>query len=181
MHTDVGWRRMTEEVFVSRITHLVPTLTFFCERRPGLDVKSESLGSSDDLLTRNVATFATSGPNSSAMISRVMHCVLASIPLLTKIRRGSLPRFNTGFNAARFDLDDALSVTRTHSLTLHWHVPDAFGRDGKQKHIDFVEEGTVGELGPYSGDVGRKLVVGQLVNTTVVLIKVVAEGFRATP
>jgi len=138
-------------------------------------------GSSEDILTRNVATFATSGPNSSAMISRVMHCVLASMPLLTKIRRGSLPRFNTGFNAAKFDLDDTLSVTPTHSLALRWHIPDAFGRDGKQKNIDFVEEAAVGELGPYSGDVGRKLVVGQLVNTTIVLIKVVAEVFRATP
>ena len=62
-------------------------------------------------LTRNVETLATSGPSSSAMISRVMHCVLASMPLLTKMRRGSLLKFNTGFNAAKFDLDsDALSV-----------------------------------------------------------------------
>lgn len=62
-------------------------------------------------LTRNVATLATSGPSSSAMISRVMHCVLISMPLLTKIRRGSLSKFNTGFNATKFDLDnDALSV-----------------------------------------------------------------------
>jgi len=115
------------------------------------------------------------------MISRVMHCVLASMPLLTKIRRGSLPRFNTGFNAAKFDLDDALLVTRTHCLALHGNVPDAFGGDGKQEDIDFVDEGSVGELGPHSGDVGRKLVVGQVVNTTVVLIKVVAEVFRAAP
>ena len=138
-------------------------------------------GSSGDLLTRNVATLATSGPNSSAMISSVMHCVLASMPLLTKIRRGSLPRFNTGFNAAKFDLDDALSVTRPHNLAMHGYVPDAFGGYCKQEDIDFVQEGSVGELGPYSGDVGRELVVGQLVNTTVVLIKVVAEVFRPTP
>jgi hypothetical protein len=84
-----------------------------------------------DLLTRNVAALATSGPNSSAIISRVMHCVLASIPLLTKIRRGRLSKFNAGFNAAKFDLYDALSATRTRSFVLQGHVPDAFGGDGK--------------------------------------------------
>ena len=110
-----------------------------------------------------------------------MHWVLASMPLLTKIRRGSLLRFSTGFNAVKFDLDGALSSTRTHGLALYWHVPDAFGGNGKQKDINFFEEGPVGELGPYSGDVSRELVVGQLVNTTVMLIKVVAEVLRATP
>jgi len=33
---------MTAKVFVSCLTHFVPNLTFFCERRPGLDVKLES-------------------------------------------------------------------------------------------------------------------------------------------
>lgn len=55
------------------------------------------------------------------MISRVMHCVLASIPLLTKIIRGGLSRFNTGFNEAKFDLDDALSVT----LGAKFHIAQA--------------------------------------------------------
>ena len=43
MHTDVGWRRMTEEALVSHITRLVPTLTFFCERWSRLDAKSGSM------------------------------------------------------------------------------------------------------------------------------------------
>jgi len=132
-------------------------------------------GSSEDLLTRNVATLATSGPNSSAMISRVMHCVLASMPLLTKIRRGSLSRFNLGFNAAKFDLGDALWATGTYNSPLNGYVPDTFGGDGKQKNVNFAEEGSVGKLGPDSSDVRRKLVVGQLVNAAVVLVEVVAE------
>ena len=132
--------------------------------------------SSGDLLTRNVAALATSGPNSSAIISRVTHCVLISIPLLTKIRRGSLSGFNAGFRAARFDLGDALSVTlHTYSIVPHRHAPNAFGGESKQNDVDFFNKGSVGELRSHGGDVGRELVVGQLVNAAVVLVKMVAE------
>jgi len=110
-----------------------------------------------------------------------MHCVLASMPLLTKIRRGSLLKFNAGLNTANVDLDDALSATRTHNFTVRGYAPDAFGGDSKQKDVSFVDEGSVGELGPHGGDVCRKLMVLQLVNAAVVLIKVVAEVLRATP
>lgn len=110
-----------------------------------------------------------------------MHCVLASMPLLTKIRRGSLLKFNTGLNTANVDLDDGLSATRTHNFTARGYAPDAFSGDSKQEDINFVDEGLLGELGPHGGDVCRKLVVFQLVNTAVVLIKVVAEVLRATP
>ena len=34
---------MTKKVFVGHLAHLVLSLTFFCERRPGLDAKLESL------------------------------------------------------------------------------------------------------------------------------------------
>ena len=115
------------------------------------------------------------------MISRVMHCVLASMPLLTKIRRGRLSKFKTCFNAAKFDLDDAPSATPHTWSHSDGHVPDAFGGNGEQKGVSFVNEGSVGELGPHGGDVCRELVVGQLVNTTVMLIKVVAKVLRAAP
>ena len=64
---------------------------------------------------------------------------------------------------------------------LHGHVPDAFCGDGKQQDVDFVDEGSVWELGPNSSDMCRKLVVFQLVNATEVLIKVVAKLLRAAP
>jgi hypothetical protein len=72
-------------------------------------------------------------------------------------------------------------LPHTRSFALHGHIPDAFGGDGEQKDVNFVDEGSVGELGPHSGDAGRKLVFRQLANATVVLIKVVAEVPRATP
>ena len=61
------------------------------------------------------------------------------------------------------------------------YAPDAFGGDGKQKNVNFFDEGSVGELGPHGGDVCRELVVPQLVNATVVLVEMVAEFLRAAP
>lgn len=64
---------------------------------------------------------------------------------------------------------------------LHGHVPDAFCGNGKQQDVDSVDEGSVGELGPHSGDVRRKLMIFQLVNAPKVLVKVVAKFLRAAP
>jgi len=69
----------------------------------------------------------------------------------------------------------------TRRPVLHGHAPDAFGGDGEQKDVNFLNEGSVGELGPHSGDVCRKLVVSQVVDVTVVLIEVVTKVLRAAP
>lgn len=103
------------------------------------------------------------------------------MPLLTKIRSGSLSKFNTGFNADKFDLDDDALLAAPHSFELDNHAPDAFGGYGKQQDIDFVQERLAGELWPNSSDVRRKLVVLQLMNTTVMLIKMVAKLFGTAP
>jgi hypothetical protein len=131
MATDVGWRRTTTRVS-SAVLHICMKSHFLLRTTVRTRCQIRVIEAFPiTLLTRNVAALATPGPNSSAMISRVMHCVLASIPLLTKIRRGSLSKFNTGFSAAKFDLDDTNTLVTPHSLTLHGHAPDAFGGDGK--------------------------------------------------
>ena len=54
----------------------------------------------------NVATFATSGPHVSAMISSVRARVLISMPLLTKMSNGISPPSNVGRRAASVSLQE---------------------------------------------------------------------------
>lgn len=58
----------------------------------------------NSLLTMNVATFATSAPHVSAIISNVSERVAISIPLLTKMSNGNAFMSNRDRSSFRFSL-----------------------------------------------------------------------------
>lgn len=96
------------------------------------------------LLTMNVATLAISGPHVSAMISRVRAWVLISIPLLTKISRGTFPPSRVGFRAVSVSLSRKAIVNEMFPPHLRRPTPigspDTLSGYGKEEDIHFLHQ-----------------------------------------
>lgn len=82
-----------------------------------------------------VATLATSGPHVSAMMSSVRACVPISIPLLTKMNRGSLFASNVGLRASRVSLNTMLGQLMAYRIVPETYLTPCVGMANRNTSI----------------------------------------------